>query len=408
MRLLRTNNFRGGLLVPSLNLDFTQGVLPQGLSFSRASTATYFDVNGVMQTAGVGQARFDYDPVSHAALGLLIEEQRTNSTRYSNDFTNGAWTKSDTSVSSGFVSPDGNSNACLVTEGSAGTASLSQAVTLVSGNQYTFSIFLKRGNHDWVRIQAGDIAIVWFNFATGLIGTTSNQGAGTYQTSKVTAYPNGWFRVQVTGISGPNGAIFYTISANGDNSVNRYANGARYQWGAQLEQGAFSTSLIQTTSTTATRGADVCSLTVGSWLNQNESSWLAEFQGGRNSTQDGYGRVLGVNNTNIQLVASNGPSGNSVGVWPGSGSTLSINLTPVVVFSQFVKVAMAYNNITRLASLVNGSTIGKATLGGSYPAITFLQVGSQNGSSNFLNGYIRKLTYYPRVLPDSTLQLLTQ
>ena len=70
-----------GPVVPpgaTLNLDFTTGTLDPSITFTRASTATYFDVTGTLQTAAINAPRFDYDPVTHAARGLLIEEARTN------------------------------------------------------------------------------------------------------------------------------------------------------------------------------------------------------------------------------------------------------------------------------------------------------------------------------------------
>lgn len=54
------------------------GVLAPFVTFTRASTATYFDSAGVMQTAAVNTPRIDYDPATLALRGLLIENQRTN------------------------------------------------------------------------------------------------------------------------------------------------------------------------------------------------------------------------------------------------------------------------------------------------------------------------------------------
>jgi len=68
-----------GAVQPTLDLGFlAPGALPAGLTFTRASTGTYFDSAGVMQTATVNAPRWDYDPVTHALRGLLIEEARTN------------------------------------------------------------------------------------------------------------------------------------------------------------------------------------------------------------------------------------------------------------------------------------------------------------------------------------------
>ena len=53
-------------------------------TFTRSTTGTYFDANGVMQTAASNTPRFDHDPVTGVAKGLLVEEQRTNLVKYSN------------------------------------------------------------------------------------------------------------------------------------------------------------------------------------------------------------------------------------------------------------------------------------------------------------------------------------
>jgi hypothetical protein len=45
---------------------------------SRGSTATYFDSTGTLQTAPANTPRYDYDPITHVAKGILVEPRRTN------------------------------------------------------------------------------------------------------------------------------------------------------------------------------------------------------------------------------------------------------------------------------------------------------------------------------------------
>lgn len=63
----------------ALDINFLNTTaLDARVTFTRASIGTYFDANGVMQTAAANGPRFDYDPVTHVSRGLLIEESRTN------------------------------------------------------------------------------------------------------------------------------------------------------------------------------------------------------------------------------------------------------------------------------------------------------------------------------------------
>lgn len=68
---------------PSLSYDFmtksldpTVGGVP--LTFSRNSIGTYFDSARVRQSASANQPRWDYDPITGAFKGLLMEDTRTN------------------------------------------------------------------------------------------------------------------------------------------------------------------------------------------------------------------------------------------------------------------------------------------------------------------------------------------
>ena len=75
---------RGGVrnAAPSgvtLDLNFMfPGSLDPRITFTRASTATYTDTTGTIQPAAINQPRWDYDPVTHALNGVLLEEPRTN------------------------------------------------------------------------------------------------------------------------------------------------------------------------------------------------------------------------------------------------------------------------------------------------------------------------------------------
>lgn len=67
-----------GLSAPSLALNFTSGVLSSQVTFTRATTGTYYNSAGVLQSAAIDTPRFDYNPTTLQPQGLLIEEARTN------------------------------------------------------------------------------------------------------------------------------------------------------------------------------------------------------------------------------------------------------------------------------------------------------------------------------------------
>lgn len=70
---------QAALAGPSLDLNFmVPGTLPAGVTMVRGSTATFIDGNGAQQTVTANTPRWDFDPVTHALNGLLIEETRTN------------------------------------------------------------------------------------------------------------------------------------------------------------------------------------------------------------------------------------------------------------------------------------------------------------------------------------------
>src|SRR5262245_7829052 len=50
---------------PTVDWDFTSLTsIPASLTFSRGSTASYYNSSGTITTAASGAARFDYDPVA--------------------------------------------------------------------------------------------------------------------------------------------------------------------------------------------------------------------------------------------------------------------------------------------------------------------------------------------------------
>ena len=162
----------------------------------------------------------------------------------SEEFDNASWLKLDTTITANAaIAPDGTLTADLITEGSALTAVTYQYLTLVAQKTYTTSIYLRRGNHDWVRFAisetgTGNLAIVWVNLATGVLGNSEIRGTGiTNLGSTITNVGSGWYRVTLTTKLTNPSATYAVSSAAANGSLTNLSNATRYQWGAQVHQG---------------------------------------------------------------------------------------------------------------------------------------------------------------------------
>ena len=234
-----------------------------GAQLERSSTArTYIPTT----TAAVYGARFDHDPVTLASKGLLIEESRTNLALQSENHPSATWNKTGLTVASaGNTDPAGAATSNLVSEDSSvGLHRLFQSTTYVSGTSYSISVFLKYAGRQFVALNHPVVAANGTSIFDIQNGTITLSGSSV--TSSITAYPNGWYRCVVNGVSSTTGGASHIIqgSTTGGILTGSYLglNGAAfYIYGSQVEAGAFPTSYIPTTTASVVRSADVCSIT---------------------------------------------------------------------------------------------------------------------------------------------------
>jgi hypothetical protein len=422
-----SNTFKSAAL--DLNFASTKSLVDSAtglnlVTFTRASSATFIDSAGTLQTAAVDVPRFNHNPTTGESLGLLVEEARTNSLLRSEEFDNAAWPRSGTTLptitANAAVAPSGATTADLWTRAITGSNFISQApAKAASAIQYTFSVFVKQsvGNFCALRCQGtfpNKVDVV-FNISSGTISTAATVAGGTFTgpSASITAYPNGWYRLTVTATSDT--ATSYqciaSFSSNGVliDGIDSVSNSAGLLWGAQLEAGALPTSYIPTTAAAVTRSGDVANITgtnFSSWYRQNEGTVHTAWQfSGRDSSV--VQTVCNINNGGSdQLIpafatASNTLSSNTF-VANVSQGRLDVSGTPTALIPY--RSATAYAASDRAFTL-NGVT--PASGAGSLPTATQLEIGSSFGGGS-LNGTIRRLTYWPQRLPNSTLQAITQ
>ena len=210
--------------------------------FTRNTIGTYVGADGLIKTAAAGEPRYTYDPETGEELGLLIEESKTNLLTYSEEFNNGAWSKSSLGfTANNVVSPDGNTTADTPTS-----------------NFDLWGIY-DHTNSSWIALDTlpNGISSTWRRFSIEF--TTPST------CTEVRVYPGRtsgiWF-FQIVPVS-PSTKYVYS-------GFYRSSGATIIVWGAQLEAGSFPTSYIPTTTSTITRDPDLVTLTNNNIYNKEK------------------------------------------------------------------------------------------------------------------------------------------
>lgn len=230
-------------------------------TFSRASTATYWDANGVLQTAAVDEPRWQWDPATGEFEGLLVEDEATNLLTYSAQFDDAAWTKTRSSVSANaVVAPDGTTTSDKLVEDTSVTTThlLSRSLTFTAGLSYVLSVFFKPAERPAIELRFASGAFssnqaMEFDADTGV----TTVAAGT-PTGSMLELADGWWYCTMTATAATtaSSAINLRISNGATTAYTGDGVSGIYIWGAQLEVGTESTSYIPTTGTAVLRYAD--------------------------------------------------------------------------------------------------------------------------------------------------------
>jgi hypothetical protein len=407
-------------LVSSGNTTYTgdgnSGVYIYGAQLSdSASLDPYVPTPGAApsSTAFYGP-RFDFDPVTLQPRGLLVEEQRTNSLTYSDQFNDGSWSKNNITVTANSASaPDGTLSADTITTTGVTTDGIFKNFA-TSAVAYTFSAYLKQGNTTFSElsiIDQGTVANrVRITYATGVLTVVSGTATGT-----ATNVGNGWWRVTIT----------YTFPATGIGDTFAIYPGAAgggagdftYVWGAQLEAGAFATSYIPTVASTVTRSADVATIggqNFAQWYQQNEGTWAFDFgpfnfagtiagvipydtaigavtNGSRNGRQFAAQNFIGWNVTN--------KTGTPNGIGPISGTS---TLAPTNGSAPAQKLTI-FQTVGSMGGVVNSGTVTSG-------AITTAPTGASDlfYINPMMNGHIRNISFIPVRAADFQAQALSR
>ena len=175
----------------------------------------------------------------------LIEKGRENLLLQSNTFDT-TWTLTNApTLTSGQSGYDGTNDAWKLEATTTGSSRSIHQVVSTSGVQ-VFSVYVKAGTTDWIRLNLSGIGNRYFDIGNGVVGGSGNIDGF------ITDVGNGWYRCSVLGNGSSTAPYIFLASDNGNLAVDAGDN--IYIQDAQLEQGLVATDYIETTTTTAQAG----------------------------------------------------------------------------------------------------------------------------------------------------------
>jgi hypothetical protein len=414
---------------PSLLLDFANsGRLDPQVTFTRSSTATFFDETGVLRTANNDVPRFDYNPATLAAQGLLIEESRTNSIRNNTmvGAVAGAPGTDPTNWAIQFNTTTGLTKEIVGTGTDSGITYIDIRISGTSVGAGSFDVFFEQANEIAAfTSQTWTASLYWKLQAGSTTGFSSPQFRGYEYTAAI-----GFIRSTLFGsLTFPTSAALNTQRFTGTATLSGGATTAfvrpliAFNIAAataiditlriglpQLELGAFATSVIPTTTTALTRAADVASVnTLSPWFNSASGTIYVEASIPF-TTANSRGPIRFDDGTDSnRIMMRNGGANSRFDGRVVSGGSSVANLesaaTAITANTTF-KAALAYA-VNDYSMLLNGGTLLTDTSGALPIGLSRLLIGNAENTTNPAGSLIRRIVYYPVRLPDAQLQAIT-
>ena len=387
---------------------------PLPFDFTRASSATVVNKQGLIETVGSGIPRIDFSDDVNGAL--LLEPQSTNLITQSEDFSNASWIKTRSSISSNSaISPDGTLNADKLIEGTSTNTHSTQSNVTIGNVDTTISVFVKADTRSRVRFILTDLATgdyridLNLNNLSVIENNAGNLGSWTNTSYKIENFTNNWYKVSLTATKGAGSQAALSINLL-DNSGNNVYTGdgtsGIYIYGAQLEQQSYATSYIPTQGAISTRLRDIATNSgIGSLINSEEGVLYVETKGLIDlQTQSGYIQLsksgeAGFNNSLVLQHRNNGYLRVYV-----NGTDIHFNIN--IDFTENHKIAVLYklNGYKLFINGVKQNLFGTPTQA-VFSGLDNLSFDSRGGLS--WNASIKAVAVYKTALTDAQLTALT-
>jgi hypothetical protein len=412
---------------PTLDLNFANSrALDPRISFTRGSIATCVGSNGLLQSVARNTARFDHNPTTGESLGLLVEEQRTNS--ISNNTMVGAVAGTPGTNPTGWAYATAQSNGLTLSIVGTGVENgINYIDYRFNGTTVASPLYCAIGfvNAAAATAQTWTASMYWKLTAGSTTGVTNWQ-LGLIENTAGGSFVTGGFYDQTAPTSAAlitqRPTATRTLSGGATVGLLTYPLGIAVAGNTaidftiriglpQLEQGAFATSVIPTTTAAATRSADVASISgsnFSSWYRQDEGTVFVRAATFSTGTTLTHAISDGTFNQSIYANFSGGNAFRGANVLDaGVTQANGISTFTGLVASDGINDALAFQ-ANNFGESLNGLT-ARTDNTGTIPTVDRLFIGSSwAGTGNFLNGTIRRLTYWPTRLSNATLQALTQ
>ena len=409
---------------------------PPDFTFTRDTTATRVNASGLIESVASGVLRLDY-PITGGCPAALIEPSAQNVVLQSQNWLASGW-RSDaagnvTTVTgtSGTLDPLGTNTANAISPTSGSTVHLKVgsdgSASFTSGTIYTQSAFFKQGTGAagrYVQLTLAastftQLGYANFDLQLGTVAVVSGTSADTNRAASIENYGNGWYRCRFTATCDAggttNGFIYPLIEASGDTrapSFTGVTGDVLYGWGAQVETGAIPTSYIPTTTASATRNADVCSVSnVSGYIGQTEGTIYLDTSKLMNATLERF----------FSIYSSTSPTSDNIAISKTTSNTIIFGIRKNTVLSTYTanfsgtveKLACAFSAVSGgVAIYVNGTQLLIDTNSGSFASVLDeVYIGRLRPSistDNLYDGRIRAAALYTTRLTNDQLASLTR
>lgn len=370
----RSRTTIGDPATPDVQHDFTSGALPSWITFSRTSNAWYFNSSGVLTQALANTARFDYDPVTLAARGLLLEDTISNYVRYSRDLSqSGAWTVSNITAARDQTGLDGVSSSASSILATADSGTILQTCTASSAARIQ-SAYIKRLVGSGAVYMTMDNGSTWVDISSQITSS--------------------WGRAVIPSQTLANPTVGFKIAVNGDKiAVDCVQN----------EGGAYASSPVITGSAAAARTFDSAYLTGAAATIAQAASGTAIMQVlklGDASLTHGLlcsasaRRLMYVPASNTQVTIYNGTNSSSATIG-NSGAWLTGPVRAGVAWG-----ASSWSISANNSNAVNGAYAIGSTASSVY-------IGFYGAANNNLCGWLTSMALYTNRVTDAQLKYKT-